>query len=150
MRLAPVAIRWRHNPEKAEAVARRQSLTTHAAAEAVDACALLARILVGAINGKGHKAIHAPDIDPDWQPSIKAIAGGGWRGKAEADIRSTGYVVDTLEAALWAVAGTTCFEDAVLKAVNYGHDADTVAAVTGQIAGAIYGADRIPDQALSR
>jgi len=150
MRLAPVAIRWQHNPEKAEAVARRQSLTTHAAAEAVDACELFARILVNAINGKGHDAIRVPDIDPDWQPSIKAIVGGCWRGKAEADIRSTGYVVDTLEAALWAVAGTTCFKDAILKAANLGHDADTVAAVAGQIAGAIYGVGRILDQWIHR
>jgi ADP-ribosyl-[dinitrogen reductase] hydrolase len=146
MRLAPVAIRWRHNPEKAEAVARRQSLTTHAAAEAVDACALLARILVDAINGKGHEAVRVQDVDPNWQPSIKAIAEGSWRNKAEADIRSTGYVVDTLEAALWAVARTTCFKDAILIAVDLGHDADTVGAVAGQVAGAAYGLDGIPDQ----
>jgi ADP-ribosyl-[dinitrogen reductase] hydrolase len=54
-------------------------------------------------------------------------------------------VVDTLEAAVWVFAGTTCFEDAVLKAVNLGHDADTVGAIVGQIAGAFYGLDGIPE-----
>ena len=146
MRLAPVAARWWRDPEMAEVVARRQSLTTHAAPEAVDACALLARMLVGAIEGGGREAVLAPRVDPGWQPSIRAVAAGGWRGKAEAEVRSTGYVVHTLEAAVWAFAGAACFEGAVLRAVNLGGDADTVGAVAGQIAGAVYGVGSIPER----
>jgi ADP-ribosyl-[dinitrogen reductase] hydrolase len=108
MRLAPVALRWWRDPATAEAVARRQGLTTHAAPEAVDACALLARMLVGAIAGGGRGAVLAPRVDPGWRPSIRAIAAGGWRGRAEADVRSTGYVVHTLEAAVWAFARAAC------------------------------------------
>jgi len=144
MRLAPVPIRWWHDPVQAEAISRKQSLTTHAAPEAVDACALLARIITSAIHGRERDAVLSPQIDPDWQPAIQAIAAGSWRSKNEADILSTGYVVHTLEAALWAVATTTSFEDAVLRAVNLGHDADTIGAVAGQIAGALYGLDAIP------
>lgn len=63
---------------------------------------------------------------------------------ARDDIGSTGYVVDTLEAALWCLATTERFEDAVLEAVNLGGDTDTVAAVTGGLAGIAYGYDSIP------
>lgn len=60
------------------------------------------------------------------------------------DIKSTGYVVDTLEAALWCVLTTDNYRDCVLKAVNLGDDTDTVAAIAGGLAGALYGYDNIP------
>ncbi len=62
----------------------------------------------------------------------------------EKDIRSTGYVVDTLEAAVWCLVTTDTFEDALLKAVNLGYDTDTVGAVAGGLAGLSYGYDAIP------
>ncbi len=71
---------------------------------------------------------------------------GSYRGKARSEIRSSGYVVHTLEAALWAVSETTTFRDVVLLAVNLGDDADTVGAITGQIAGAAYGVSAIPEE----
>lgn len=64
----------------------------------------------------------------------------------EDDIQSTGYVVYTLEAALWALSTTDNFKDAVLKAVNLGCDTDTVGAVTGGLAGIMYGLDGIPKE----
>ena len=64
------------------------------------------------------------------------------------DIKSTGYVVDTLEAALWCVLTTNNYRDCVLKAVNLGDDTDTVAAVAGGLAGALYGYDAIPKEWL--
>ena len=67
---------------------------------------------------------------------------------SEKEIRSTGYVVDTLEAALWCVLTTDNYEDCVLKAVNLGGDTDTVAAVAGGLAGAIYGYNAIPQKWL--
>lgn len=144
MRLAPVALRWWREPARAEAVARRQSATTHAAAEAVDGCALLCRILCAAITGAGREALTvAPD--PDWAPAIREVAAGSWRGRAADGIESTGYVVHTLEAALWAFDGARNFEEAILAAVNLGHDADTVGAVCGQIAGAVWGLSGIPE-----
>ena len=62
----------------------------------------------------------------------------------EDEIKSSGYVVDTLEVALWCFLNTTCYEDCVLKAVNLGDDTDTVAAVAGGLAGLYYGFDEIP------
>ena len=64
------------------------------------------------------------------------------------NIRSTGYVIDTLEASLWCVFNTTNYKDAVLKAVNLGDDTDTVGAITGGLAGIIYGYDTIPSEWL--
>lgn len=65
--------------------------------------------------------------------------------KLEAnEIRSSGYVVDTLEAAVWCLLTTDSYKDCVLKAVNLGDDTDTVAAVAGGLAGAMYGYEAIP------
>jgi ADP-ribosyl-[dinitrogen reductase] hydrolase len=77
------------------------------------------------------------------QPAVDAVARGSWR-RERRQIRSGGYVIDTLEAALWAVSRGKNFEEALLLAANLGDDADTVAAVTGQLAGAIWGKSGIP------
>ena len=69
---------------------------------------------------------------------------GAYRTKSRAEIRGTGYCVAALEAALWCIATTSSFEAAVLAAANLGDDADTTAAITGQLAGAHYGAGAIP------
>lgn len=61
------------------------------------------------------------------------------------DIRGTGYVVDALEAAVWSLATTGSFEEALIKAVNLGDDTDTVAAIAGGLAGLYYGEDAIPE-----
>ncbi len=64
----------------------------------------------------------------------------------ESEIKSSGYVVDTLEAALWCLLTTDNYRDCVLKAVNLGEDTDTVAAIAGGLAGALYGYDAIPEE----
>ena len=64
----------------------------------------------------------------------------------KSEIKSTGFVVDTFEAAVWAVATTDSYKDAVLKAVNLGDDTDTVAAVAGGLAGILYGMEGIPPE----
>jgi ADP-ribosylglycohydrolase len=62
----------------------------------------------------------------------------------EDNINSSGYVIDTLEASIWCILTTSSYKEAVLKSVNLGHDTDTTAAVTGGLAGLIYGVDSIP------
>ena len=64
------------------------------------------------------------------------------------EIKSSGYVVDTLEAALWCFLTTDSYKECVLKAVNLGDDTDTVAAIAGGLAGALYGFDSIPAEWL--
>ncbi len=143
MRLAPVALRHWRDLRRAEAVAERQSVCTHATPVAIAGCALLSEVLCRLIAGEG-KAALTPRPAKGWPPRIRAIAGGKWRGATEAAISSSGYVVHTLEAALWAVDGAASFEEAVLRAVNLGDDADTVGAVAGMIGGALWGLSAIP------
>jgi ADP-ribosyl-[dinitrogen reductase] hydrolase len=148
MRLAPVALRWSADPARAVEAARAQSLTTHGAPAAVEGCALLAEILVEAISA-GDKTT-ALRHRTSTEPSIAQIGAGSWRGKPRNAIRSSGYVVHTLEAALWCVDRAADFREAVLLAANLADDADTVAAVTGQIAGAVWGRSAIPREWLDR
>jgi ADP-ribosyl-[dinitrogen reductase] hydrolase len=86
-------------------------------------------------------------VDWDEQPlceGVARIAAGSYVQKTREQIRSSGYVLHTLEAALWSFALTNSFEDGALLAVNLGDDADTTGAVYGQLAGAFYGYDAIP------
>lgn len=147
MRLAPAVLATLDDAAETERVARDQSRTTHGAPQAVDACVLLAATLREAILGVGGPL--GPRDFAGHHPAVISIAAGSWRNKPRAKIRSSGYVVDTLEAALWAVGSTASFEEALILAVNLADDADTVGAVTGQIAGAIYGAAAIPERWLA-
>ena len=149
MRLAPVALRYWRDRDRLSLVAAEQSRTTHAAREAVDACRAFADLLAEAISGKPRRDVLAPRPF-EGAPEISKILGGSWRGRARHEIRSSGYVVHTLEAAIWSVARTTDFRSAVLLAANLADDADTVAAVTGQLAGALYGLPSIPKHWLDQ
>lgn len=145
MRLAPAILFALHDPGEAVRLAREQSRTTHAAPQCLDACALFAQLLCEVIHGRPD-ALRPRGIQA--HPAIQTIAVGSYRSKARDQIRSGGYVTDTLEAALWCVAQTSTFEDALVLAVNLGHDSDTVGAVTGQLAGAMYGLSAIPQRWL--
>ena len=149
MRLAPVAIRHWRDRARLNDIAERQSRTTHAATEAVHACIGYANILADAIAGEPRDAVLAPQA-ASFTPKVKAVLEGGWRGKPRGAIASSGYVVHSLEAALWCVGRTHDFRSAVLLAANLGDDADTTAAITGQLAGALYGANGIPARWLER
>ncbi len=149
MRLAPVALRFWSDRARLVSCAAEQSRTTHAAEEAVDACRAFAELLADAIAGSPRPDVLAPRRF-NGAPAIVRILNGSWRGRQRDTIRSSGYVVDTLEAAFWSVARTSDFRNAVLLAANLADDADTVAAVTGQLAGALYGLSGIPDCWLDR
>lgn len=149
MRLAPVAIRHWNTPDSLRDVAARQSRTTHGAPEAVDACITWAEVLANAIAGLPRGETMRLTREPCAEAVAKIIA-GSWRGKPRDAIHSSGYVIHSLEAALWCVGRTGTFRDAVLLAANLGDDADTTAAITGQLAGALYGAAAIPEAWMSR
>jgi ADP-ribosyl-[dinitrogen reductase] hydrolase len=151
MRLAPVPMYYAPDLEAVERFAGESGRTTHGAPECIDASRLFARILYRALLGQSKEEILLGDARSfGGSERIQAIARGDYRGKAETEIRGSGYVVDCLEAALWCFFRTTCFEDAVLAAVNLGDDADSTAAVCGQVAGAYYGESGIPTQWLER
>ena len=149
MRLSPVAIRWWRDPAKAIDAARLQSRTTHGAVQAVEACALFAELLVEAIAGRPKESVLG-SREWDGDPGIAKVAAGSWLTKERAAISSSGYVVHTLEAALWCVGRTDSVADALVLAANLGDDADTVGAVTGQLAGALWGVSGVPAAWLDR
>ena len=146
MRLAPVAIRWFHDPEAAVEQAAASSRPTHPARRPVDACRVLAAMTAALVRGEPADTVFAPEfwIHGQLHEAVEAVARGSWRGKEPPRIKGTGYCVAALEAALWAVAGATDFREAILRATNLGDDADTTAAIAGQLAGAMHGASGIP------
>jgi ADP-ribosylglycohydrolase len=152
MRLAPVPMFYFKSPLEAIERAGESSRTTHGAATTVDACRYFAGLLVGALAGVSKDELLSPRYSPVqgyWEehplhPEIAAIANGSFKHKDPPAIRGTGYVVHSLEAAMWAFHRTSSFHEAILKAVNLGDDADTTGAVCGQLAGAHYGFAGVP------
>jgi ADP-ribosyl-[dinitrogen reductase] hydrolase len=151
MRLAPVPMFYAGDREQAVHHAAESSRTTHGAAECLDACRLLASMLCVAFDGSSKESIVGGHAGLRLTESkIAAIARGDFLDKPATDIRGSGYVVESLEAALWCFCHTDSFEAAVLAAANLGDDADTTAAVCGQLAGAHYGIEGIPARWLNR
>lgn len=149
MRLAPIPMHCFPDLEAAERLAADSARTTHGAPECVDACRLFARIIGRALLGESKQRVLLGDADSfAGADSIAAIARGAYLARAEPDIRGTGYVVESLEAALWAFARAENFAEAVLLAANLGDDADTTAAICGQLAGAHWGEPGIPSRWL--
>lgn len=152
MRLAPVPLFYAHRPNDAMRFCTGSSLTTHAAQECLDACRYFGSLIIGAVNGFSKEQLLAPLYHPlpgYWDqnplsPKINEIAYGSFKAKKPPAIKGDGYVVNSLEAALWAFHNSETFRDGALLAVNLGDDADTTGAVYGQLAGAYYGVDRIP------
>ena len=155
MRLAPIPMYYVQDLAKVERYAAASSRTTHGAQEAVDACRLFGTMLALALRGAPREVIlfeshqRLPSTEP-LAPSIAGIASGNYQDKVEEEIRGNGYVVNSLEAALWCFLHTTSYREAVLRAVNLGEDADTTAAVCGQLAGAYYGLAGIPPAWLAK
>lgn len=144
MRLAPVPLFYFPDVEATAHFARESSRTTHGAAGCQDACQWLALAIGGTISGASKEDVLLGDTSRYASHRIEAIRAGMWQQKTRDQISGSGYVVESLEAAVWCVATTASFADAVLAADNLGEDADITAAVTGQLAGATYGARAIP------
>lgn len=151
MRLAPVVLNSFHDRVTARLLAAESSKTTHRAEECLNACRLLAEVLWRAIDGSPRdEVLFVGDPGGFGTNKVKSLASGDWKDKSRDQIRGTGYVIDSLEAAMWCCWHTDNFRDAVLMAANLGDDADTTAAVVGQIAGALYGESGIPAEWLAK
>lgn len=156
MRLAPVPIRYAHLfPADLEQLVSRlieSSLVTHASPQCLSACAYMGLVLCGLIHGIDRHEV----LDAQWgpllelkqihalHPEVEEVAAGSFRKKQPPEIAGSGYVVKSLEAALWAFNEAKDFREALLRAVNLGDDADTTGAVCGQLAGAYWGESGIP------
>ncbi|CAF0980686.1 unnamed protein product [Rotaria sordida] len=162
MRLAPVPLFFYRNPEKAVQYSGDSARITHGDDKAYDACRYYGALIVAALHGTskdkltsnrfyennerwfGNKPLHA---------DILNIAQGSYKksGGYDEGIRGKGYVASALEAALWAFwSDNNSFEEGVLNAVNLGDDTDTTAAIYGQLAGAFYGYQNLPNKWLKR
>ncbi|QHW33744.1 ADP-ribosylglycohydrolase family protein [Paenibacillus rhizovicinus] len=156
MRLAPIPMYYGEQPQEAIRYAEASSRTTHAAAECIDACRLFAAYISAALQGWEKERLLQPGAFDEWlnaaalAPRIAEVYGGSYLRNEPPDIQGNGYVVRSLEAALWAFAKGGSFEEGVLLAVNLGDDADTTGAVYGQLAGAHYGFDAIPERWTSK
>lgn len=161
MRLAPVPIAFlqffHEDPGQFINLAIESSLPTHGSEMCQSACAALALILAGLASGESREAVLSPDWS-GWQklarqhqlhPLILQVAHGSYAQKKPPEIRGSGFVVESFEAAMWAFAQSDNFEEAVLKAVNLGDDADTTGAICGQLAGAYWGESGIPAHLLT-
>lgn len=158
MRLAPVPLFFAADPVAAIERSGESSRTTHGAPTAVDFCRYLGGLIVGAVSGASKdellSARYAP-VPGYWSENsvveeIDGVAGGSFLHREPPEIRGSGFVVESLEAALWAFARSDSFREGCLLAVNLGDDADTTGAVYGQLAGAFYGEDGIPSEWRSK
>ena len=158
MRLAPVPLLYVSQPGEALEKSAESSRTTHGAQTAIDACRYLGALIVGAVDGESKENLLSPFYSPIpnyWQQhplvsELAEVAAGSFKQRHPPAIRGTGYVVKSLEAALWAFYHSTSFQEGCLLAVNLGDDADTTGAVYGQLAGAFYGESGIPQQWRTR
>jgi ADP-ribosylglycohydrolase len=160
MRLAPVPLAFRANFGLAIHNAGESSRTTHGAPATVDACRYFAGLLLGAVGGRSKEEILSAFFYPGpqrdyWQqhalsPAIAEIANGSFKQKEPPEIIGSGFVVRSLEAALWAFYRSDSFKEGALRAVNLGNDADTTGAIYGQLAGAHYGVNAIPQDWIGR
>ena len=152
MRLGPVPLFYARDPEAAIRMSGESSRTTHGTDACIDACRYFGGMIAGALLGESKEALLAPrysPVDGLWErkplcTEIDQVAAGSFRHRNPPEIAGSGYVVKALEAALWAFHRSESFEEGCLLAVNLGDDADTTAAIYGQIAGAYYGIDGIP------
>ena len=157
MRLAPVPIAhvdlYPDNIEELARLADESSMPTHASEQCRSACRYLATVLAALIHGEDRDKVLSPEWQPLKQlnaikplnPLIQEIAQGSFRQKQPPAIQGSGWVVKSLEASLWAFHDAETFEEAVLKAVNLGDDADTTGAICGQLAGAYWGESGISE-----
>jgi ADP-ribosyl-[dinitrogen reductase] hydrolase len=153
MRLTPVPLFFASDPEKAIVKSGESSRTTHGCLFCVDACRYLGGLIVGAVSGASKdellSAMYAP-VTGYWDgnplvPEIAEIAAGSFKKRNPPTIKGSGYVVQSLESALWAFHRSSSFKEGCLMAVNLGDDDDTTGAVYGQLAGAYYGVEGIPE-----
>ncbi|MGJ7564215.1 ADP-ribosylglycohydrolase family protein [Variovorax sp. GB1R11] len=150
MRLAPVPMFCAASAEATWQQAGESTRTTHGALEAIECSRLFALQLRAALQGEGKAAILATAPLAPLSEKVAALARGDYASRPREHIKGSGYCVESLEAALWCFAHTQSFEEAVLAATNLGDDADTTAAICGQLAGAFYGVGGIPANWLDK
>jgi ADP-ribosyl-[dinitrogen reductase] hydrolase len=166
MRLAPVPLLYHQDPLNAMNEAVNSSKTTHGSPLCLDSCRVYTALIIGALQGATKEELLNSDelyvtagLPNDYwtaetalplEPSVVAVMTGSYKHRNPPEIKASGFVIETMEAALWAFYHTNSFEEGALKAVNLGNDADTVGAVYGMLAGAYYGVNAIPTEWIGK
>lgn len=156
MRVSPIALVYHKHPSIATENAVLSSQVTHPYSTNAEACKVYTQLMVIALSAGTKEDLASPLSsccfkDPDLRLRFAKYNGlSSFAQVPEADISSSGYVVHSLEASLWAFFITDTFLEGALKAVNLGDDADTVVAIYGGLAGAYYGVESIPAEWVSQ
>lgn len=143
MRLAPVPMFYRNDLEKAIKIAGEATRTTHGSALCIDSSKLFCELLIRAMNLSDKDHILSADYKP-YNEAVANIANKTYLKYSYEQLTGSGFVVESLESALWCFYNGNSFKECILLAANIGNDADTTAAICGQIAGAYYGLNGIP------
>jgi ADP-ribosyl-[dinitrogen reductase] hydrolase len=149
MRCAPVALRFRTDPARLVSASRDSARVTHADPRCQWAAVSVNQGIAYLLNGgKIDQVIETASAGIEEKETLSALR--KVRDLKREQVRSGGFVLDTMQAAYWSLLQTDSLEEAVVKAVNLGGDTDTTGAVTGALAGAAYGVSAIPERWLDR
>ncbi len=149
MRLAPVVIAFHRNTEQLIENAGESSKTTHGCDECVESCRLFSALLKKAMECNEKEVVLLEHGYLSSSPRVRDIGEAEYLNKSYNEITGSGYVIESLETALWCFRNSNSFKESILLATNVGNDADTTAAICGQIAGAYYGSKSIPEDWLN-
>ncbi|APC25821.1 ADP-ribosylglycohydrolase [Only Syngen Nebraska virus 5] len=141
MRLGPIPVFY-SKYEDAIKYARLSSAVTHAHEDCLDCAGIMSHVVFKLLHGCGkHEALDVSIFENSVSENVKRICRGEYKNYTRDQIRTTGYVVDTLEAAMWALYVTNSYEEGMKLLARMGNDVDTVCCVFGQLAGAYYGSN---------
>ncbi|KAL4919077.1 ADP-ribosylation/Crystallin J1 [Aspergillus aurantiobrunneus] len=156
MRVSPIGLVFFCDIDEALQNAAASSDATHPYPTCAECCVIYTKLIVRALNGANKEDL-AREVaattfkDKKLKERLSRYTRlQDWEATNGNGINSSGYVISTLEAALWSFFSTSTFESGALRAVNLGWDADTVGAVYGGLAGAFYGLEAIPSNWVGR
>ena len=148
MRLAPIAIFYLLNPNDGILFAGESTRTTHGSQECIDSSRYFYTLLARAVFARDKTDIFSSQFKANTS-KVKQLVEQRYLTKDYDSLTGSGYVIESLESALWCFYHGNSFEESILMAANIGNDADTTAAICGQLAGAFYGIEGIPKHWVS-
>ncbi len=154
MRLAPVPLTYAKNPEYAIKMSGKSSKTTHQTNVCIQACEYLGGLIVGSLQKESKGILLSSDYMEKYSywkkrkidDNLNGVIEGSFKNKNPPEIESTGYVIKSLESALWAFYNSDSFFEGLIMVINLGNDSDTAGAIFGQLGGAYYGEKNIPQK----
>lgn len=157
MRLAPVPIYFHKDAKSAILESVNSARVTHGSLQALQCSAYFAGLIWAALNGYSKEEILKPFFTPcsefqlrDLHEDVDRVLSGSYKSITEEKLKPTGYVVDSLEVALWGIHNFDSYSEGLFAVVNLGGDSDTAAAIYGQLAGAHYGSRGLPEELLEK